>query len=154
MVAHRSRSRLLPCSPQLLGTRHTGGTEQSPGRDPMATALRGACGNPHHPGKASQAPGCFCPCTALDATHEEQLTAGNTAFPGRVTVSTATSGNCFCLIQSIWLLPSTAQLELYSHLPHPACDFCKKTDGCFRLAGQGQPGVKSLPVRAPSLLGQ
>lgn len=54
--------------------------------------------------------------------------AGNAAFPGRLTASTATSGNCFCLIQSIWLLPSTTQPELSSRLPHPSCGFCGKND--------------------------
>lgn len=60
--------------------------------------------------------------------------AGNAAFPGRVTASTATDGNCFCLIRSTWLLPSTAQLELSSHLPHPSCGFCGKTDSSVTAA--------------------
>lgn len=47
---------------------HRGGTEQPTGRDPAAAGLCGARRNPHHPGEASQALGCFCPCTASSAT--------------------------------------------------------------------------------------
>lgn len=64
------------------------GTQPSPGRDPAGIPVTPVKPDKHLVLLSLHSIGSNSP--------QEQLVAGNTAFPGRVTASTATYGNCFC----------------------------------------------------------
>jgi len=127
-------------APQPLGTRHSEGTGPRPQGCGSARCLQqSVLSRPS--------------ARLLLAPRRGQPSPG--AALGRVTASTAASGNRFCLTRSLWLLPSTAQLELSSHLPHPFRGFGGKTDfsaaaapGWQDRASQGQASPSESPFSA------